>query len=404
MTIATAVDTFYIIIVLHTCGLFDLVGMHLTCAFDCCGRNKCDRCINCKSFEKIVNATLHHKKAMRYTCEINSCYAVSYLIQLVIIVTIFSVLLFCLFHAVTVSKDVEKIVMYGFHSAGLPFLVFLNVIPAQELIDHSIHVFHDAYVFNIVSSGFNFVVITEAIPIILTAVICFVKYTTVCFRDNVIRSLFDSMKHDWDTLIKDDKDILWRSVGKSKRYVWFFIGSTYVLLVAYLMSPLLPYALELIAPSNNSHSHDHPLIMIYSYQKSSYIFYLSLLHIYASVFYVMTVILAVDTSYIIIVLHVCGLFDLIGARFSYAFECCGQSACGASKNCSSLKKVICATIYHKRAIRCLHQAITVSKDMDKVLMYGSHSIGLPFLVFLNIVPAQELLDHSVDVFYKVYVI
>ncbi|KAG7199384.1 hypothetical protein KM043_014017 [Ampulex compressa] len=50
----------------------------------------------------------------------------------------------------------------------------------------------------------------------------------------------------------------------------------------------------------------------------------------------------------------------------------------------------------------LYRTLTVTKNVDKIIMYGLHSIGLPFLVFLNIMPAQELMDHSIDVFHKAY--
>ncbi|KAG7199382.1 hypothetical protein KM043_014015 [Ampulex compressa] len=145
MTVTVTVDTTYVITVLHTCGLFNFVGAYLACTFDCCDRNGREDCKHCTSFKKIVEAARYHKRAMWYAWQINVCYAVSYAFQLVIIVSIFSVLLFCLYHAATVSKDVEKTLMYGFHSIGLPFVVFLNVIPAQKLIDCSASVFHKAY-------------------------------------------------------------------------------------------------------------------------------------------------------------------------------------------------------------------------------------------------------------------
>ncbi|KAG7199381.1 hypothetical protein KM043_014014 [Ampulex compressa] len=61
-----------------------------------------------------------------------------------------------------------------------------------------------AQVANIIVSKYDLDVIVEEIPLILTGILCCVKYITCWAKKNTIRGLFDSMKHDWNTLMVGD--------------------------------------------------------------------------------------------------------------------------------------------------------------------------------------------------------
>ncbi|KAG7199383.1 hypothetical protein KM043_014016 [Ampulex compressa] len=58
---------------------------------------------------------------------------------------------------------------------------------------------------NIISSKYNLEVIIEEVPLVLTGLLCCVKYLGFCLNGDVIRVLFDNMSHDWNTLMVGDE-------------------------------------------------------------------------------------------------------------------------------------------------------------------------------------------------------
>ncbi|KAG7199378.1 hypothetical protein KM043_014011 [Ampulex compressa] len=246
-----------------------------------------------------------------------------------------------------------------------------------------------------------------------------------------VRVLLDELQCDWSAP-KDEieESILEEYAQRGRQYTRFLIIYIYTLTVTFLLSPLVPCSLDILVPLNKSRLLDHPLVMDYLVDQKRY-FYLSFVRTYACVFVGMTVTIAVDGTFITIVLHICSLLQILSTKLQRMYDEFNKGVCDVNANYLLFRKMARAVMYHQRILRyvylvnvvyaksylaqlfivivilsvilyCLFLAITVTKNIDEIILYGAHTIGLSCIVFLNVLPGQEMLDHSSDLFRNAY--
>lgn len=92
----------------------------------------------------------------------------------------------------------------------------------------------------------------------------------------------------------------------------FVSGTLLVFLVIFLATPLLNPTLDIIVPLNESRVRHHIFNVNYVIMNQSKHFYLAYVHQAASAAFVVFMIIAVDSLYITIIHHACGLFAVCG--------------------------------------------------------------------------------------------
>lgn len=97
-----------------------------------------------------------------------------------------------------------------------------------------------------------------------------------------------------------------------KQYMFFFFTAYYcAILGLYLLIPLIPRILDIIIPLNESRPLKYAFQAEYRVDKEKY-YYPILFHAYMSNVITVGIVLSIDTTYIICVLHACSLFAAIG--------------------------------------------------------------------------------------------
>ncbi|KAG7205981.1 hypothetical protein KM043_007904 [Ampulex compressa] len=134
-TAAAASDILYISMTFHICGMYSIIRYRLEHLFDDAGNLSSSR--NIIVFRtKIMRAMDCHLQCIEHFEHLKSCYIVSYILQLFVIVVAIVSLLANIQDCWIKGKYILAI-MYSLDLVAHYFLVFLFVVPCQRLVNYS---------------------------------------------------------------------------------------------------------------------------------------------------------------------------------------------------------------------------------------------------------------------------
>ncbi|XP_018360255.1 PREDICTED: uncharacterized protein LOC108759368 [Trachymyrmex cornetzi] len=140
---------------------------------------------------------------------------------------------------------------------------------------------------------------------------CGVKLITCILKATEIRALFDQIQYDWQLLITSSQiKILNNYAQNGRTFTIIYASAFYSALVLFMLVPLQSLLL-------GSSSNDTTRLLLH--QVEYYIdmekYYLPILiHGYVTAVICVSIAIAADTMYVIVVQHVCGLFMIIGQQ------------------------------------------------------------------------------------------
>ncbi|XP_020285619.1 uncharacterized protein LOC109855589 [Pseudomyrmex gracilis] len=150
------------------------------------------------------------------------------------------------------------------------------------------------------------------------------KLINIVINNDKFRHLLQLMNDHWRLFNgKSERHVLRHYADIGRKVTKYYAAYCYTILLLYLLIPLIPRILDVAKPLNES----RPLKMIYQAEyridKEKY-YYPILLHAYLSSMITVGIVLTIDTTYIICVLHACSLFtairhvQMLDSTFTYA--------------------------------------------------------------------------------------
>ncbi|XP_050454210.1 odorant receptor 13a-like [Cataglyphis hispanica] len=275
--------------------------------------------------------------------------------------------------------------------------------------------------------------ILQTLPIYFLKFNTVVKVLTYRLKSKKIKDLTDHLFADWNILEtrKEERKILEKYTERGRRYVLIYSTYLYITAISYAITSLSPRIMDAVFPLNTS----RPIILIwhayYFVDEEKYYYY-----IYCDMLMILMVCLAAliahDTMFFIYVEHACGLFAIIGFRFThliYKRDIAEKSQIDCPNDRTIYYEHIILSIHaHRRAlqfaklienvysksfaIQLIINTITVSvsllqlsthlNDMTEVMRYLIYIIAQLFHLFCFSFQGQKLINHSLEIRNEIY--
>ncbi|XP_014489323.1 PREDICTED: uncharacterized protein LOC106752267 [Dinoponera quadriceps] len=276
------------------------------------------------------------------------------------------------------------------------------------------------------TSKCTFDLIVEVIPPLTICFLWATKYIT-CWIKDLLRHIKDDLN---SIQITEELKIIQNFVEKGRMYGIFLIVLIYSSICMFILIIFWPRIFDIIIPLNESRPLQQPFKTEYFVDQEKYFFPI-ITHIFVVAFVGLNIGLATDLLFIAFLLHGCAMFTVLEYRLENMFDSLIKPAPNDSDVLSS--KVANCVERHKNIVEfveminsyytssCLVQLVLAvliltvvllrlferltsihDADMAELTVCVIHVTGHLFVVFLNIFPAQKLLDCSESIFFKVY--
>ncbi|XP_014485717.1 PREDICTED: odorant receptor 67a-like [Dinoponera quadriceps] len=250
---------------------------------------------------------------------------------------------------------------------------------------------------------------------------CGAKFFTCISKATEIRALFEQIQDDWQALSTPTSvEILNKYARNGRKFTVIYAGSFYSALVLFMLVPLQPL---LLGSSNDT---ARPLLHEVEYYIDMDKYYFPILiHGYITAVICVTIAIATDTMYVIMVQHVCGLFAIIGQQVENIIkeEKLTVDINPPVENDEPYRNIIKSIYTHKKALRFANlveavfspmflfvagfnmlivsmTGVTAMTNIDKpseFLRQITFACALLVHLFFESFQAQRLIDHSVHI-------
>ncbi|KAL6448861.1 hypothetical protein ACFW04_000541 [Cataglyphis niger] len=137
MTTFVATETMFMIFIQHACGLFEIASYRITQAFDNCKDNSVISA-------KLSHAVKIHRRSLQFIEFMNSCFAVSYMVLVIVGVISLSINMLRLFQALENNIFGEILASGVYVLCHFCYMFWVNYF-GQYLSDHSESIFEETY-------------------------------------------------------------------------------------------------------------------------------------------------------------------------------------------------------------------------------------------------------------------
>ncbi|XP_039306350.1 odorant receptor 9a isoform X2 [Solenopsis invicta] len=139
---------------------------------------------------------------------------------------------------------------------------------------------------------------------------CGVKLITCILKATEIKALFNQIQSDWQLLTTPSYiKVLNNYAQNGRTFTIIYASVFYSALILFMLIPLQPL---LLGPSSNDTSRPALLHQVEYYIDMEKYYFPILIHGYITAVICVSIAIAADTMYVIVVQHVCGLFMIIG--------------------------------------------------------------------------------------------
>ncbi|XP_020291760.1 uncharacterized protein LOC109858677 [Pseudomyrmex gracilis] len=258
------------------------------------------------------------------------------------------------------------------------------------------------------------------------------KYISFIMNNESMRALLEYIVSDWNLVRTEvEFEIIKKHSDFGRFYTLLFTCAVYSSLSGYVVIQFMPDFLDVVAPRNESRSHNIPLVAEYFVDQQKY--YLPiLLHIDFIALIGLTVVMSTESLSSAYIQHAIGMFEIASYRIEHAFDET-LDATKPSKFCLYCANIISAVIIHRRAMnfcKFLMSNLSVSyiflvafgvasltanllrlvlvsqsgyvNNLEEVFVAAIFVLGHVYYIFLGNYTGQRLIDHSTDVFHRIY--
>nr|AQN78460.1 olfactory receptor 58 [Meteorus pulchricornis] len=274
-------------------------------------------------------------------------------------------------------------------------------------------------------------VFLEAVPTVLADVVCGVKFINFSYNAEKMKKLLVMMIEDWK-LYKSgpENDILNDYARFGRRVTMYYAGALYGTMFPMMLVPLVPIVLDIVAPMNESypkHLMFQQIEFLFDYEKH---LFLLLIHGYLGTFAFLTIIIAVDTMFMVYIQHACAKFSILGLYLDRVAKNTDRDIDrhGPDFEDVDYKDMVTCVAKHNDAIEFanlieeanyfsfvfvigINMLMMTSSGMVAVfkmnepnvaMKFVGFTIGEVFHLFYSSWQGELLLDHSAAIFYKAY--
>ncbi|KAK2588886.1 hypothetical protein KPH14_001749 [Odynerus spinipes] len=359
VTTVVTMDTMFMILVQHACGLFSALGHQLRYLVE--DENLMievnPSISNDKPFKKLTMCVYKHKKAIEFADLIESYYSTCFLAQAGITVIGMSA---SGLQAVTYVNETAKFLQQLLFSYAHLLHLFFECVNGQRLINHSERMYE--YLLNLKWYQTSFrtrkvvsiMLIRSQLPCVLTAASMFdismetfstlyatlssyndinvvmedmaslmsdtagvIKLVNSALTTKEMRELLARVQLDYASLATDDElKIMQEFAENGRKMTIMYSGVFFVLMMLFMIPPLKPMFFNNLNGTNERVFIHHTEYFV---DPLDY-FYPIMLHSYITIFIVVCSIVAMDTMFVVLVQHACGLFTTLGYRLCHITE------------------------------------------------------------------------------------
>ncbi|XP_067211475.1 uncharacterized protein [Linepithema humile] len=239
---------------------------------------------------------------------------------------------------------------------------------------------------------YNLELVLIDLSLALPFMVYFTKYNTFCIQSQKIKEIMGQIENDW-TALKDGQEIkIIRKYAKSgQKYMYGLAGLAGPSTICFILMPLVPDVLDVLAPLNESRSRYLPFVTEYFLDEEKY-FYLTFFHMNTVVLIGITTVVCTETFFFACVYHICGMFKIISYRIEHVLDENISMLTAADKENAIHMKIINTVKIHNKTIKFfeyLGSTLSLSYFFIIILGVASLSINL-FRVFRMVnVPDQR---------------
>ncbi|XP_057338893.1 uncharacterized protein LOC130676580 isoform X2 [Microplitis mediator] len=268
----------------------------------------------------------------------------------------------------------------------------------------------------------------ESIPPVLISVMCVIKYINFNYNADKMRTLLESIQADWNSINDEEEMKILNSWTKdSRKNTIMYAGAVYGSMVPFMLGPLVPIFFKLIPegllPANNTIALAKPVMfhVEYLYDLDKY-YYPLVIHSYFGTMTYITVVVAIDSMFMVYVQHACAIFSIVGYRlerlvdhdsininfkphisndepYKRMIECIVKHSQGLEyaqliQSANSLSFLFQLGINMVTISFTGFQAATKLDRPDEAFRYATFTIAQTFHLFFESWPSQRLADES----------
>ncbi|CAL7934014.1 unnamed protein product [Xylocopa violacea] len=274
------------------------------------------------------------------------------------------------------------------------------------------------------TNEYNLQMISRSVVFIVGVFMCFDQYLLFYANIDRMRTLFARLRRDWNTVRGADEYNILKTYTKNGKFVTNLHLACFVpILLCIVVLEFLPNILDVVAPLNQSRSHQFPIMVELFLEDSASKHIL----IYAMADVTLAVgaatLIASGSFIFMLIEHVCAMFKITSYRI--------QRAINEQNECLIYVRLLDAVLVHQRTIEFielfkdtvtpsfsylfaagmisvlmnmyhLSQVITVTRDMKNFAEAALFVLYQYFYMCATHNLAQMTIDHSSDIFTETY--
>ncbi|XP_076632322.1 uncharacterized protein LOC143347210 [Colletes latitarsis] len=152
----------------------------------------------------------------------------------------------------------------------------------------------------------------EALPVLATNLITMIKLANLNFNQEKFRKLYDLVISEWESLkFKDEAKTLDEVTRKGGNIAFLYRTTLLGFLALFAIIPLMPLFLDIVLPLNETRLKHQVYKLNYLVDGEKYFYPIYFHSVWSSILAV-TVIVTVDSMYMLVTYHACGLFTVCG--------------------------------------------------------------------------------------------
>ncbi|KAK0096345.1 hypothetical protein PV326_005724 [Microctonus aethiopoides] len=279
-----------------------------------------------------------------------------------------------------------------------------------------------------IAARYDTPIFLESIAPVLISVMCIIKFINFLYNADKMKALLGILESDW-TDLKDEGElkIVYDWAKDSRKNTILYAVMVYGSMIPFMLGPLIPLMMSLIPddmlPNNGNMSMNKPLMFHVEYLVDIEKYYVPLvINSYFGTMTYITVVVAIDSMFMVYVQHACAIFQIIGYRLERLVD---SDNISININVSVIddkpyRRITECIIKHSRTLEyaqilqssnsmsflfqlglnmvCISftgfQAATKSAHIDEAMRYGSFTIAQTFHLFFESWPSQRLADES----------
>ncbi|XP_043273341.1 uncharacterized protein [Venturia canescens] len=331
ITTIVAMDTTYTVYVQHACGLFAALGSNEKKFVDTNNTRKMDRA----TYQAVVDCIEMHQGAIRYEAQ---WYETTPRSQKLILLMMMRSIEPCKLTAgkffemsftsfSLVCMDVSDNLYFQINKI---LLIYLGQWPFQKT-SHK-YLYRMIYVCVMTTGAVSLSLymidgwgdldsVVESTSFCISEAAIVVKFFNYILKEEQIKSLIFRMRSDWKSdILQPHLEVLRKYAMEGKSLTRFYSVYMYMTLTTFILMPLEPILMNVLAPLNASRSLIYPLPMAYGNIDTEKYYIPIMLHADVCMFLGITTVIAMDTMYTVFVQHACGLFASVGDRLQQLME------------------------------------------------------------------------------------